>query len=200
MTSVERPASGGLVATEDCSGAMGLSTRWPVVRATATWASRASRSEWATEASSSRTCAFNRCNSVASRAPDSRAFTSLAPASRDTIPTEPRPLSSADETTTEPGPGALRLSRHQGSEQKGIATYYDANGSGNCGFDPGADLMVAAMNREQYDNSAVCGECVDIVGPKGSVRVRIVDQCPDCDWGHLDLSRWSGSARATGRR
>ncbi|WP_186001861.1 MULTISPECIES: expansin EXLX1 family cellulose-binding protein [Corallococcus] len=76
-----------------------------------------------------------------------------------------------------------------GSEQKGIATYYGATGGGNCGFEPGGDLMVAAMNREQYDNSAVCGECVDIVGPKGSVRVRIVDQCPDCDRGHLDLSR-----------
>ncbi|WP_336242471.1 expansin EXLX1 family cellulose-binding protein [Corallococcus exercitus] len=75
-----------------------------------------------------------------------------------------------------------------GAEQKGIATYYDANGGGNCGFDPGGDLMVAAMNQAQYDNSAVCGECVDIVGPKGTVRVRIVDQCPDCDKGHLDLS------------
>nr|WP_217279572.1 expansin EXLX1 family cellulose-binding protein [Corallococcus exiguus] len=76
-----------------------------------------------------------------------------------------------------------------GSEQKGIATFYDANGGGNCSYDPGGDLMVAAMNREQYDNSAACGQCVDIVGPKGNVRVRIVDQCPDCDKGHLDLSR-----------
>src|SRR5689334_14417311 len=75
-----------------------------------------------------------------------------------------------------------------GSEQKGIATFYDATGAGNCSYDPGGDLMVAAMNREQYDNSAACGQCVDIVGPKGNVRVRIVDQCPDCDKGHLDLS------------
>ncbi|WP_375745258.1 hypothetical protein NR800_10930 [Corallococcus interemptor] len=75
-----------------------------------------------------------------------------------------------------------------GSEQKGIATYYDANGGGNCSYDPSGDLMVAAMNREQYDNSAACGQCVDIVGPKGSVRVRIVDQCPECEKGHLDLS------------
>ncbi|MBZ4373077.1 expansin EXLX1 family cellulose-binding protein [Corallococcus sp. AS-1-6] len=75
-----------------------------------------------------------------------------------------------------------------GSEQKGIATYYDANGGGNCSYDPSGDLMVAAMNREQYDNSAACGQCVDIVGPKGSARVRIVDQCPECEKGHLDLS------------
>jgi expansin (peptidoglycan-binding protein) len=76
-----------------------------------------------------------------------------------------------------------------GEQQKGIATFYDANGSGNCGFEPGGDLMVAAMNADQYDGSAACGQCVDIVGPSGNVRVRIVDQCPDCDKGHLDLSR-----------
>ncbi|RYZ33595.1 MAG: hypothetical protein EOO71_41570 [Myxococcaceae bacterium] len=76
-----------------------------------------------------------------------------------------------------------------GEEQKGIATYYDANGSGNCSYDKGGDLMVAAMNADQYDNSAACGQCVNIVGPKGSLRVRIVDQCPDCEKGHLDLSR-----------
>ena len=76
-----------------------------------------------------------------------------------------------------------------GSEQKGIATFYDATGAGNCSYDKGGDLMVAAMNREQYADSAACGQCVDIVGPKGNVRVMIVDQCPDCDKGHLDLSR-----------
>lgn len=34
------------------------------------------------------------------------------PRSQDAIRTEPHPLRSADETTTEPGPGVLRLSRH----------------------------------------------------------------------------------------
>ncbi|MFB1483354.1 serine/threonine protein kinase, partial [Corallococcus sp. RDP092CA] len=34
------------------------------------------------------------------------------PLSQDDIRTEPRPLRSADETTTEPQPGALRLTRH----------------------------------------------------------------------------------------
>ncbi|NPC69903.1 hypothetical protein HPP05_09095 [Corallococcus exiguus] len=32
--------------------------------------------------------------------------------SQDAIRTEPHPLHSAAETTTEPGPGTLRLSRH----------------------------------------------------------------------------------------
>jgi expansin (peptidoglycan-binding protein) len=76
-----------------------------------------------------------------------------------------------------------------GEEVKGIATFYDATGAGNCSYEAGGDLMVAAMNTPQYDDSAACGMCVDIQGPKGNVRVRIVDRCPECDTGHLDLSR-----------
>jgi expansin (peptidoglycan-binding protein) len=72
----------------------------------------------------------------------------------------------------------------------GIATYYDATGAGACLFDPSPqDLNVAAMNAEQYNNAAWCGAYVRVVGPKGSVTVRIVDLCPECKAGHLDLSR-----------
>ncbi len=74
--------------------------------------------------------------------------------------------------------------------QDGIATYYDATGAGHCGYDasPG-DLDVAAMNAPQFAGSAVCGACAEIEGPQGTVRVRIVDSCPECAAGHLDLSR-----------
>jgi expansin (peptidoglycan-binding protein) len=73
---------------------------------------------------------------------------------------------------------------------QGIATYYNATGAGACSFDPSpADLMVAAMNAEEYNNSAVCGAYVHVSGPKGAITVRIVDLCPECLAGHLDLSR-----------
>jgi len=73
---------------------------------------------------------------------------------------------------------------------QGIATYYDATGAGACMFDPSpSDLMVAAMNAEEYNNAAVCGAYVYVTGPKGVVTVRIVDLCPECKAGHLDLSR-----------
>lgn len=77
-----------------------------------------------------------------------------------------------------------------GAPENGIATYYAADGSGNCSYDPSpSDLMVAAMDAAEYANSASCGTCVAVTGPSGSVTVRIVDQCPECEKGHLDLSR-----------
>ena len=72
----------------------------------------------------------------------------------------------------------------------GIATYYDADGSGNCSFDksPG-DLDVVALNPEEYAKSAACGGCLKVTGPSGDVTVRVVDSCPGCATGHLDLSK-----------
>jgi expansin (peptidoglycan-binding protein) len=76
-----------------------------------------------------------------------------------------------------------------GQDVTGIATYYDATGEGACSFDATPnDLDVAAMNAPQYGDSSPCGECVAIDGPKGKVTVRIVDKCPECKTGHLDLS------------
>lgn len=71
----------------------------------------------------------------------------------------------------------------------GIATYYDATGAGNCMYEAGGDLMVAAMNHTDYENSQACGAYVEVTGPRGTVTVRIVDQCPECQAGHVDLSR-----------
>jgi expansin (peptidoglycan-binding protein) len=86
---------------------------------------------------------------------------------------------------------AVRLSRltpnpiHQGQ-----ANYYYATGAGVCSFDPSPDdLMVAAMNAAQYDTAALCGAYVRVAGPKGTVTVRIVDLCPGCRAGDLDLSQ-----------
>lgn len=73
---------------------------------------------------------------------------------------------------------------------EGIATYYGATGAGACSFAPSPnDLMVAAMNADEYDNAAVCGAYVQVTGPSGTITVRIVDLCPECTTGHLDLSQ-----------
>lgn len=76
------------------------------------------------------------------------------------------------------------------AEHEGEATYYAADGSGNCSFDasPG-DLLVAALNTADYDGAAACGACAEVDGPGGSVTVRVVDRCPGCETGDIDLSQ-----------
>lgn len=71
----------------------------------------------------------------------------------------------------------------------GEGTYYDADGSGNCSFEASSDRMVAAMNAADYAGAAYCGACIAVAGPQSEVIVRIVDQCPGCKPGDVDLSR-----------
>jgi expansin (peptidoglycan-binding protein) len=73
----------------------------------------------------------------------------------------------------------------------GKATFYDlAGGTGNCSFPsaPADDLFVA-LSPSQYASAASCGSYIDVTGPKGKVRVKVIDSCPECPVGHLDLSR-----------
>ncbi len=70
----------------------------------------------------------------------------------------------------------------------GEATYYDAHSANACGLSlSGSDYLVAAMNGDQYKKS-LCGKCARVKGPKGEVIVEIVDLCPGCSMGDLDLS------------
>jgi expansin (peptidoglycan-binding protein) len=86
-------------------------------------------------------------------------------------------------------PGADAAGCEREGTHEGEATYYDADGSGNCSFEPSPDdLLVAAANSPDYAGSAACGACARVDGPDGSVTVRIVDQCPGCAAGDLDLS------------
>ena len=78
------------------------------------------------------------------------------------------------------------------SAAKGQATFYDlgGDGTGNCSFpkSPADDLFVA-LGPSQYSAAAACGTYLDVTGPKGKVRVKVTDSCPECAPGHLDLSR-----------
>ena len=82
-------------------------------------------------------------------------------------------------------------------DYSGEATYYAADGTGACGLKASPnDLLVAAMNKSQYSKSR-CGQCVLVTGPKGTVKVRIVDLCPGCANGDLDLSEQAFAAIAS---
>lgn len=71
----------------------------------------------------------------------------------------------------------------------GIATYYAATGAGACSYEASSDLDVVALGDGSYDDASMCGACVEVVGPKGAVVVRVVDRCPECADEHLDLSQ-----------
>ena len=78
----------------------------------------------------------------------------------------------------------------------GIATYYKS-APGNCSYpSPPADGLYVALPPSEYASAAACGGYLEVHGPDGSVRVEVVDQCPDCAAGHIDLSPGAFSAIA----
>jgi len=76
------------------------------------------------------------------------------------------------------------------SAAHGKATFYDlAGATGNCNFKPPADGLFVALGKTQYSGGLSCGSYLDVTGPKGNVRVKVFDSCPECTVGWLDLSR-----------
>ncbi|KXK62775.1 hypothetical protein AWW66_06670 [Micromonospora rosaria] len=77
-----------------------------------------------------------------------------------------------------------------GTVHRGKATFYDVRGGGgNCSFpSPPANKRYVALGPSEYADAAACGGYLDVTGPKGSVRVVVMDQCPECPAGHIDLS------------
>ena len=70
------------------------------------------------------------------------------------------------------------------------ATYDPAaTGGGNCTYGPSEDLLVAGVSGIDYDGSVGCGGCLEVERPgRGTVFVRVVDSCFECDDGQLVLS------------
>lgn len=69
-----------------------------------------------------------------------------------------------------------------------IATHYVLTGLPNCGYTPPADGLYVALPAPEYAGAAGCGGYLEVNGPDGSVRVKVIDQCPECAAGHIDLS------------
>jgi hypothetical protein len=68
------------------------------------------------------------------------------------------------------------------------ATYYVTRGMGNCSYpSPPADGLYVALSPPEYAKAARCGGYLEVSGPEGSVRVKVIDQCPGCAVGHIDL-------------
>ncbi|RZS52275.1 expansin EXLX1 family cellulose-binding protein [Sphaerotilus mobilis] len=79
---------------------------------------------------------------------------------------------------------------------QGDGTFYDYSAgavanpdtAGACSLGAVNDRMIAAMNAADYAGSAACGAQLVVRGPNGSVTVRVVDKCPECAPGDVDLS------------
>lgn len=72
----------------------------------------------------------------------------------------------------------------------GDATYYDV-GLGSCGDTNSDSELVAALSEDLMgsgSDSEYCGKSIKIKGESGSVTVKVVDTCPSCGAGDIDLS------------
>ncbi|KAJ2651580.1 hypothetical protein GGH99_007646 [Coemansia sp. RSA 1285] len=104
--------------------------------------------------------------------------------------------SSAESSTESGGDGSSNGGASSGNSEtfSGDGTYYTP-GLGSCGETNSDSDMVAAINAPQYgassgdpNSASVCGKCALVKGDKGQVKVKIVDKCPPCKHGDLDLS------------
>lgn len=73
----------------------------------------------------------------------------------------------------------------------GQATYYNAEeNTGACGYNNKNSELVVAVNTPQY-TTGNCGKFVSITDTTtGNTAVaRVVDECPTCDYGSLDMTQ-----------
>ena len=99
------------------------------------------------------------------------------------------PSSTGSQSTKATSPAGLI---QPGQTYQGVATEYSAaDGDGACLFGPSSDMMIAAMNERDYQNSEACGAHVLVRAANGAtVTVLITNECPyPCAPGQLDLSQ-----------
>ncbi len=75
----------------------------------------------------------------------------------------------------------------------GEATFYGGiagSSGGNCSLPVDAnDFMHCALNNTDYNNSNACGACLEVTGSRGKTIVKVVDRCPECKPGDVDLTQ-----------
>ena len=74
--------------------------------------------------------------------------------------------------------------------RSGTATFTDLTGGGACSF-PGEppDNLHVGISTAEYGTADACGGYMDVVGPEGTVRVKITDHCRNCRPGVIDITR-----------
>lgn len=79
------------------------------------------------------------------------------------------------------------------SIKPGEGTFYEGiagSDTGNCLiFVAEGDYKHCALNSIDYDNAQACGGYIEVFGEKGSVVLQVVDRCPECKEGDVDMTR-----------
>ncbi|MGV9724460.1 expansin EXLX1 family cellulose-binding protein [Nocardia beijingensis] len=76
-----------------------------------------------------------------------------------------------------------------GPDMSAEARYYVFGKQVSCSFRAlPPDGYYAGLSTPDYGRADLCGAYLDIAGPRGSVRALVVDHCPACAAGQLDLS------------
>lgn len=74
----------------------------------------------------------------------------------------------------------------------GEGTYYEGlagTSDGNCSLPVDSnDFMYCALNTIDYDNSNACGGWIMVTGPQGTVMLKVVNRCPECEEGDVDMT------------
>ncbi|KAF4468779.1 Expansin 2 [Fusarium albosuccineum] len=123
----------------------------------------------------------NDVSSVISEAAPQEQQTTLATSVAPTTPS----------ASAEPETGSGESEDLGGSAKTGSSTFYGGNlEGGNCMFSTytlPSGIYGTAFSGAVWDDAASCGACVEVTGPNGTITAMIVDQCPECEEGHLDL-------------
>ncbi|CAO1624550.1 unnamed protein product [Sympodiomycopsis kandeliae] len=75
----------------------------------------------------------------------------------------------------------------QKKSNSGKGTYFKP-GLGACGWHSNSGDMIAAISQAKWDQGAHCGKTASVCKGPACVKVKIVDMCPSCAPGSLDLS------------
>ncbi|KAI8969299.1 RlpA-like double-psi beta-barrel-protein domain-containing protein-containing protein, partial [Mycotypha africana] len=63
-------------------------------------------------------------------------------------------------------------------------------GIGSCGFqDTNDDQLVVALSKEVMSQGSYCGKQIKVTSKKGSVHLKVIDTCPGCARGDVDMSK-----------
>ncbi|KAI1319489.1 RlpA-like double-psi beta-barrel-protein domain-containing protein-containing protein [Xylariaceae sp. FL0255] len=73
------------------------------------------------------------------------------------------------------------------AQESGPMTYYTP-GLGACGVTSTSNDAVVALNTADYDNGAHCFQWITIDGNGAQTAAQVVDLCPGCGAGGIDVS------------